>query len=254
MASEFHSPRASRETPRRKLPSWETACLPPTRSRYAPKIEARHARSGIVAAPVDEAQVQALWADLVKNPKVHWPETPLLGAFEIFSDAVKAFGANAIHGAAILCRAAIDGACLVFLIYSKSERAANEWLIHFPLGLDGKMRDVPWSELRGGMIESGLFSSVELRDIDQVRERGNAAAHLMEKHLKWIHAAVRGRGAQGDMPTNPWGLPMDTWRDLQHTRRVIERLGVAIYEDRKNVESARPGEGGREGQATQSTA
>jgi len=196
-----------------------------------------------VAVPVDEAQVQALWADLIKNPKVHWPETPLVGAFDIFSDAVKAFGANAIRGAAILCRAAIDGACLMFLVYSKSERAANEWLIHFPLGLDGKMRDVPWSELRGGMKKSGMFSSAELREIDRIRERGNAAAHLIEKHLKWIHAGVVRQSAEADMPTNPWSLPMETWKDLQYTRRVIERLGVAIYDDKKNPENARPGEG-----------
>ncbi len=198
------------------------------------KVEARHPRSGIVAAPVDEAQVQALWADLIKNPKVHWPETPLIGAFDIFSDAVKA-----------LCRASIDGACLLFLVYSRSERAANEWLIHFPLGLDGKMRDVPWSELRGGMKESGIFSAAELREIDQIHEHGNAAAHLIAKHLKWIHGAIRSRG-QGDRP-NPWSLPRETWEDLQRTRRVLERLGVAIYEDKKNPESARPEEGGREG-------
>jgi len=187
---------------------------------------------------VNEAQIQALWADLIKNPKVHWPETPLLGAFEIFSDAVKAFGANAIHGAAILCRAAIDGAFLMFLVYSKSGRAANEWLIHFPLGLDGKMRDVPWSELRGGMLESGLFSSAELHEIDQVREHGNAAAHLMERHLKWIHVSILS-GGQGDRP-NPWSLPTEIWKDLQYTRQVLERLGVAIYEDRKNPEDAGP--------------
>jgi len=191
-----------------------------------------------VAAPVNEAQIQALWADLIKNPKVHWPETPLLGAFEIFSDAVKAFGADAIHGSAILCRAAIDGAFLIFLVYSKSGRAANEWLIHFPLGVDGKMRDVPWSELRGGMLESGMFSSAELHEIDQVREHGNAAAHLMERHLKWIHVTIRS-GGHGDRP-NPWSLPMEIWKDLQYTRQVLERLGIAIYEDRKNPEDAGP--------------
>src|SRR2546422_321877 len=168
------------------------------------------------------------------------PCCPVAPATRIVFVSVERSGANAIQGSAMLCRAAIDGACLMSLVYSKSERAANEWLIHFPLGLDGKMRDVPWSELRGGMRESGIFSPAELREIDQIREHGNAAAHLIAKHLKWIHTTIRSRG-QGDRP-NPWSLPRETWEDLQRTRRVLERLGVAIHEDKKNPESARPEE------------
>ena len=44
---------------------------------------------------VNEKDVAKLWGDLIRNPAVHWPETPLRPALEILSDATKAFGANA---------------------------------------------------------------------------------------------------------------------------------------------------------------
>src|SRR5690349_10734761 len=115
-----------------------------------------------MAGPVTESDVLALWSDLIRKPGVHWPETPLQGVLGIFSDAVKAFAANATLGAAILCRTIIDGAFLIFLVYSKSDRSDNEWLISFPIGLNGNMRDVPWSELRSGVKKSELFSEAEL--------------------------------------------------------------------------------------------
>lgn len=190
--------------------------------------------------PVTEDQVLRLWGDLIKNPDIHWPQTPLLGALDVFSDATKAFAANATLGAAILCRAAIDGACLIYLVYSKRNDTGTQWSLTFPLGLDGKMRDVLWSELKGGIKQSGIFSDGELGNLERIREHGNIAAHLMERHLKWIHSLTHSVAAGREEAKNPWMLPMETWKDLQDTAKILERLCMAVY-SKGTSESPPPG-------------
>ncbi len=180
--------------------------------------------------PVSEKDVAKLWGDLIRNPAVHWPETPLRPALEILSDATKAFSANANLGTAILCRAAIDGAFLIYLTYSETDRTTNEWRIDFPVGLDGKMRDISWSELKGGIAKAGVFAAPDLEAIESVRNHGNLAAHLMERQLRFLHSRVNNETMGDEQSVMPWIVPGDTWQHLRKTAEVLERLCVALYE------------------------
>lgn len=171
-----------------------------------------------------------LWGDLIRNPAVHWPVTPLRPALEILSDATKAFSANANLGTAILCRAAIDGAFLIYLTYSELDRANNEWEIAFPVGLNGRMRDILWAELKGGIAKDRVFSASDLKEIERVRNHGNLAAHLVERQQRFLHDRVRRGTTAQEQSVMPWVVQGDTWKALQKTAKVLERLCVALYE------------------------
>lgn len=178
--------------------------------------------------PVTPDKVLSLWTDLIKNPDVHWAETPLSLALSLYSDATKTFAANSTPGAAILCRAAIDAACLGYLVHWKEEGQEHTFRIEIPRGLDGRTRDVPWSELRGAVRESRLFSDDELLIIDRVREHGNVIAHQMERYLKWVDSVGREPPA-GKKAKSAWISQSETWDDLKDTSWVVERLCVSVY-------------------------
>jgi hypothetical protein len=147
----------------------------------------------------------------------------------IFSDATKAFVANSTTGAAILCRAAIDAACLTFLVYVKVGGDVPGFRIDIPRGLNGIMRRaIPWSELRDALRKSEVLTEDELRIVDRIREHGNLVSHQMERYLKWIDT-LRDESGGNKKARTAWILQSETWMDLKDTARVLERLCVATY-------------------------
>ena len=178
------------------------------------------------AEPITQEKVLALWSDLVKNPQVHWPGTPLSLALDLFSDAVKSFAANARLGAAVLCRATIDTACLISLTYLKAGEG-DHFRIDLPRGLDGKVREVYWEELRGGI--AGVLNEREMARIKRIRDHGNVPAHLGDKYLKWIEAALLLNDPLEAERRRPFASQTDVWEDLQETARILERLCVTLY-------------------------
>ena len=178
------------------------------------------------AEPITQDKVLALWSDLVKSPQVHWPGTPLPLALDLFSDAVKSFAANAILGAAVMCRATVDTACLIFLTYSKAGEG-NHFRSDLPRGLDGKVREIYWEELRGGVAR--VLTERDMANLKRIREHGNVPAHLGDKYLKGIEAAVILRDPPEAERRRPFASQTEGWKDLQDTARILERLCVTLY-------------------------
>src|SRR5712692_92495 len=82
----------------------------------------------------------------------------------LLKKAVESYDAGAIEGAALLCRAALESALLIFLSIRWSD--IDSFDIVFPTTLDGKLRQVQFAELREAVKKRVVFSERQLSAID----------------------------------------------------------------------------------------
>jgi hypothetical protein len=76
-------------------------------------------------------------------------------SYTLLKKAVESYDAGAIEGAVLICRAALEGAFLIFL--SMHWYDENSFDVIFPTTLDGKLRQVKFDELREAVKKKVVF-------------------------------------------------------------------------------------------------
>ena len=132
----------------------------------------------------DEIVGERIWKDYNKaHNDWGWRTLSIfLESHTLLKKAVESYDADAIEGAVLLCRAALEGAFLIFLSIRWSDEKSFD--IVFPTTLDGKLRQVKFDELRDAIKKKVVFSEGQLLAIDRIHEDGNFVAHFASRKIK----------------------------------------------------------------------
>jgi hypothetical protein len=132
----------------------------------------------------DERVGERIWKDFNKaHNDWGWRTLSIFPeSHTLLKKAVESYDAGAIEGAVLLCRAALEGAFLIFLSIRWSDEESFD--IVFPTTLDGKLRQVKFDELRDAIKKKVVFSEGQLLAIDRIHEDGNFVAHFASRKIK----------------------------------------------------------------------
>ena len=127
---------------------------------------------------------ERIWKDFNKaHNDVGWRTLSIFPeSHTLLKKAVESYDAGANEGAVLLCRAALEGAFLIFL--SVHWYGKDSFDIVFPTTLDGKLRQVKFDELREAIKKKVVFSEGQLSAIDRIHEDGNFVAHFASRKIK----------------------------------------------------------------------
>jgi hypothetical protein len=126
-----------------------------------------------------------VWDRLIKSLGKQGGEyyVVLGNAYNLFSEAIQAFDGRAIEGASLICRAAVESACYLFLTNKPTKNGIRE---DFPLTMDGQVRQVQFEEPKRAIARKRILSQKQLKAMSRIQTNGNLIAHLASQHATQI--------------------------------------------------------------------
>ncbi len=154
----------------------------------------------------------------VSNPTSLWHDAPN----PLFDQAALSFDAKAFAATSVLCRAACEAACYLFLtrtVQGLSRGTARVYMPKTSKGLDATTR---FEDLIDKMCERSVLTESQCQNIRRIKEHGDVVAHLAERHTK---ALTRPAAHMDDLLWITEGHARD---DLRDTADILATIASVI--------------------------
>ncbi len=106
---------------------------------------------------------------------------------DLFGDATRAFDAEATEGAALLCRAALEAACYVYLYRDKDSKLW--WKFNPPRYPDGRLKRLRFETLMEAVRKQGVLSTEHMEALARIKDDGDLIAHIAERQEREMSSA-----------------------------------------------------------------
>ncbi|OYT57477.1 MAG: hypothetical protein B6U76_00805 [Desulfurococcales archaeon ex4484_217_2] len=125
----------------------------------------------------DIRESEKLWDSLISS-EYYMTMYPILGyGFQLYAEAIKAFASGAYMATAVMCRATLDA--ILYTLISREPKISGEIIIKEEVLQEVKRYGVPFIICLA--ITEGLLIGEEIKTLIKTRNKGNLAAHLVEK-------------------------------------------------------------------------
>ena len=130
---------------------------------------------------------EKVWKEYIANPAVSeatslWHNAPN----PLFGQAARAFDAEVFAAVSVLCRAACEAACYLFLTRTVEGHPEGTSRVYMPKTKRGKDVTTRFEDLIEEVRERGILSADQCLNLKRIKDHGDVIAHLGERTTKHV--------------------------------------------------------------------